>query len=346
MARKKNEEETEEKENYFLRKDKPIKFINSGCTLLNKVLGGGWPLGRISNIVGLRSSGKTELAIEAIVNFCKDYPEGEAYYLEGEAAFDYGYAEQLGFPLDKVNFVDDSIDTVEGMYDDIIKIISKNKNNKPIIYVVDSLDSLSDEAERKEEDITKGTYNLGKAKQLSKIFRLITKKVNTSNMHLMIISQLRDNVGVMWGDKNTRSGGKALDYYASQIINIAQKEKINKTVKGIKREYGIWVEVKCKKNKIGMPFRECQFPIIFTLGINDIWASLDWLNSVKNALEEIGLETFVGKSKDKDIEEYAETLYKNWENEETWKIIIAILDKVNFTWDEIEKDFIPSYKKF
>jgi RecA/RadA recombinase/intein/homing endonuclease len=291
-------------------------------------------------------SHNTLIAIQAIKNFYLDYPDGNAYYLEAEAAFDYDYAKKIGLPLEKVTFVDEEIETVEGMYENILKVIKDNKENKPIIYIVDSLDSLSDEVEIKEEDITKGTYNLGKAKQLSKIFRLMTRKVERSNLHLMIISQVRANIGVMFGKKYTRAAGKALDFYSSQIIWLAIKDKINKTIKGQKRDYGVWTKAKCEKNKVGMSFRECEFPIIYSFGINDLWAILDWLNDIKNALEDIGLETFSGRSKDKDIEEFAEKLYREHEDEKIFNIIQTLITKTNTIWDEIEKEIAPNYTDY
>jgi recombination protein RecA len=339
MAKKKTEVEAHE--SYFLTNNKQLQFINTGCLLLNKVLGGGWPLGRISNVVGDFSSGKTLLAIEAIVNFYRDYPTGQAYYIEGEAAFDAEYAEELGLPLDKVNFVD-SIDTVESMYAFVLNLC-KDADGKPLLVIVDSLDSLSDEAERKEEDITKGTFGAAKAKQLSKIFRLITKKISQANMHLMIISQVRDNIGVMFGNKHTRAAGKALNFYASLIVWLAQVEQITKTVKGVKRPYGIWIKAKCTKNKISMPFRECQFPIIFSFGIQEMWACLEWLSQVDGALAATGFEKF---KSDKELEEYANSLYEHIDEENWMDSISAIYSNTAHFWNEVEKGFMPTIHKY
>src|SRR5260370_36692879 len=91
--------------NYFTS-SKPHSFVKSGCTLLDCALGGGWVLGRVVNIVGDKSTAKTALAVEALTNFVRDYPDGKAAYRDAEAAFDQGYSEAMGLPLEKVDFGD------------------------------------------------------------------------------------------------------------------------------------------------------------------------------------------------------------------------------------------------
>src|SRR5216684_6169902 len=147
--------------NYFLQ-PKPLKFIHTGCTLLNCVIGGGWPLGRISNIKGDTSTGKSLLAIEACVNFARQYPQGKIFYREIESAFDTSYAAFLGMPLDRVDF-GDGFFTVEDVYEDISKILKDEAKAESGLYIIDSLDALSDRAEL-ERDIDKGTFSANKPK--------------------------------------------------------------------------------------------------------------------------------------------------------------------------------------
>ena len=148
---------------YFSAPSKSLQFISSGCKLLDCVLGGGWVLGRIANIVGDRSSGKTLLAIEACANFARQYSKGNIYYREAEAAFDVRYAETLGLPTDRVDF-SDSFHTVEDMFEDLTKVLESE--SKAGLYIVDSLDALSDRSELK-RDMDKGSYGAEKAKQMS-----------------------------------------------------------------------------------------------------------------------------------------------------------------------------------
>lgn len=333
MVKKKEKEERVG--NYFL-KEKELKFISSGCQILDCVLGGGYPLGRIVNIVGDKAVGKTLLAIEAFANFNMCYPEGKMYYHETEAAFDTDYAEALGMPVEKVEFPEG--DTIEEFFEILSDVIEKHKESGvPGVYVLDSLDALSDKAE-KERGIEEGSYAMGKQKKLSEIFRRLSSEIENTNICLIIISQVRENIGVAFGEKYKRSGGKALDFYASQALWLAQREMITKTVKGIKRATGIVVKAKCKKNKVGLPYRECEFPIIFMYGINAVEANLWFLKDVKGALEEIG----VTETKDSDIEKYASEVIRN----KDFETMAKIAEQVKKVWLETEKSFMPEVRKY
>src|SRR5262245_41010125 len=147
-------------------------FISSGCKLLDMVLGGGWAEGRIANIIGDHSTGKTLLCIEAAANFINKYPKGKVYYREVEAAFDIDYARALGMPVDRVDFSHqrkEVIDTVEDVFEDMEQILAKHAK-QPALYILDSLDALSDREEAK-RDIDKGTFGANKAKKLGELFR-------------------------------------------------------------------------------------------------------------------------------------------------------------------------------
>ena len=268
-----------EPRSYFVS-DKPNhQFVHSGCTVLDCALGGGWCLGRVANIIGDKSTAKTHLSWEALTNFLRQYPNGKAAYRETEAAFDAEYARAMGFPVDKVERLKDRLPTVEAFEKDIKKFIG-NLGSSPGMYVLDSLDALSDEAELKLEP-GKGSYGAAKAKGLSALFRKITNKVETSQCSLMIISQIRDKIGVMFGEKTTRSGGHALDFYATHIVKLAHIKTIGKTIKGITRPIGITIKAKITKNKVSPPFRVVEFDFLNVYGIDDITASRDWLKEVK-----------------------------------------------------------------
>ena len=326
MKKEKKDETTESMIGNYFVKDKPLEFISSGCEILNCVLGGGYPLGRIVNIVGDKSTGKTLLAIEAFANFSRQFPNGKMYYHEAEASFDTDYAQALGMPIENVNFID--TDTVEGFFEALTEVIdSHKKESSPGMYVLDSLDALTDKAE-KERKIADGSYAMTKQKKLSEIFRRLVSDIEKTNVCLLIISQVRDNIGVAFGEKYKRSGGKSLDFYASQILWLSEVEKLLRTVKGIKRPIGIKIKAKCKKNKISLPFRECEFPIIFGYGIDDATGNLEFLNKVKGSLEEIGITEI------KDVEELdLETKVK-------------IAEQVKKIWKETEVGFLPKYKKY
>lgn len=273
---------------YFASEKENLLFIPSGCVLLDRVLGGGWALGRIVNVVGDKSTGKTLLAMEALANFLRKWPEGEVHYKECEYAFDVGYAEQgLGIPMSKVNLDQGGIATVEDLMRDVDGLI-KRKTKKgeqsgtnaphPTLYIVDSLDSISDEAEM-EREVGKGNYGASKAKMLSEFFRTRNAPLARANVCLFIVSQVRENLNAgMFGQKFLRSGGKALDFFASQVIWLYNRGMIKKGVKEkIERVIGVEILAKNTKNKVGLPYRDCEFDIRFGYGVEDEKASREWL---------------------------------------------------------------------
>lgn len=268
------------KSNYFVSTKTSIQFVSSGCTILDCVLGGGYPIGRITNIVGDRSTAKTALATEALINFLIQYPDGTAAYRESEAAFDQDYAQAMGLPVNKIDFGDPEkpLTTVEDFARDFDAFLDKQKGNVGV-YILDSLDALSDEAEM-ERDIGEGSFGAQKAKKLSEIFRKMARKIEQSKVLLIIISQVRDNIGAMFGEKHKRSGGRALDFYASQILWLSHLKTLSRTISKIERPYGIQVKAKVKKNKVGLPLRECDFSFIFGYGIDDVAASIAFLEKM------------------------------------------------------------------
>lgn len=331
--------------NYFTD-DKPTGFISSGCQILDSVMGFGYPLGKIVNVVGNRSTGKTLLAIELCANFNKAYPESKIYYHEAEAAFDPAYAETLGMPLAAVEFVEPSktipdVFTVEGLFkklDEIIEEKLENKDTTPSIYVLDSLDALSD-AKEQESEIDEGTYGMAKAKQLSTLFRRLVARMNKANLMFLVISQVRTKVNATaFGEKTTRAGGMALDFYASIILHLNETEKIQKTINGIKRPIGVWVKVRCKKNKVALPYRECEVPIYFGFGIEDVIANINFLKLVKGSLEQLELTTAITEGGISDVAREVRSGNK--------ELGVKISELARKVWKEVDTGFMPEFKKY
>ena len=317
---------------YFNAPATDVKFFSTGCKVLDLALGGGWAENRIANIIGDRSTGKTLLAIEAAINFARKYPKGKIRYREAEAAFDQGYAKALGMPLHRVDFGKQPLETIEDLFEDLDYSVKHNR--EPELYICDSLDALSDRSELKRQ-MDEGTYGAEKAKKLSQLFRRLVRGMANVNITLIIISQVRSKIGVTFGRKWTRSGGRALDFYTSQVLVLAPLGTISRTVNGIKRAVGIEVKAKVDKLKVGgSPFREAQFEISFTYGIDDVWACLSWLKEV-GALSELQLT-------EKTIKNYAKDLTEKPNAEE-----IKHLHKVvQNQWYRVEASFRPKRGKY
>lgn len=334
---------------YFTSDKSGIDFIPSGSTTLDEVLGGGWAIGRIANVVGDRSAGKTLVATEAAANFNELWPDEPIFYLEAEAAFDTEYAAAMGMPVEAVTFVEmfddagNADNTVEFLFEHLQELIKARTEGamqfNKCLYVVDSLDALSDRAE-KERDNSQGSYGMGKQKKLSEMFRRIVAELEKAGITLMVISQIREKIGVTFGEKYTRSGGKALDFYCSQIVWLAEVGKIKRTVRRQERVSGVKVKAKCKKNKVSLPFRECDYSIEFGYGIDNTTSCLEFLKSI-DALDE--LKTVEVK---KTAIANAVKKIKRMDDEEFYKVMTEITALVKKSWREIDDSFLPDRSKY
>jgi len=320
---------------YFASPKTHLDFIPTGCKLFDCALGGGYVLGRIANLVGDKSTGKTLLAIEACANFVAAYPDGKIWYNEVEAAFDTQYAEELGLPTAKVDFVEGCY-TVEDVFEHLDSLLSGKDKDQPGLYILDSLDALSDRSEL-ERKIDEGSYGANKAKQLSQMFRRLTQKIEKSRVAVLIISQVRDAIGVTFGRKTTRSGGRALDFYASQVVYLAQMGTIKRTINKVERPIGLNIKAKIDKNKVGLPLREVQFPIRFGYGIDDLNASIDWLDTV-------GLLELIDQSKSKLP--FFRKKMEQMSDDEYRKATRRIAGIVEGEWYKLEREFVPTRRKY
>lgn len=333
---KSNDEETN---SYFTSTKQNLQFVSTGCTTLDCSLGGGYVLGRMANIVGDKSTAKTGLATEALINFKRAYPQGKAAYRETEGAYDMDYAAAMGLPIEEIDFGDleDPIITVEAFDKDFKKFLDECiKDDVPGIYVLDSFDSLSDDEEIK-SDLDKGSYGMAKQKKIGIMFRKLNKKLEKSKVLLIIVSQVRENIGVTFGEKYRRSGGKALDFYATHIFWLAHTKILKRTIKKVERPYGISLKSKCKKNKVGFPFREAEFDFIFGFGIDDLGSSVQFLKSV-GRLELVDIKDSKVKEYLADVDKMSDREYKR----ERRRLARA----VRVAWNDIETNFLPKRRKY
>ncbi len=292
MARKKNNvsniaKQVKESKGKSIEKDEPVTgFISTGITLLDCCWGGGLPIGKIVNLVGDKSTGKTLLALETIACAISTYGDDLVFkYNDAESGLSFNTEKMYGFEIDEEN---EPSDTVEDFSDDLeVTLDSLEGDDDRLIYVLDSLDALSSEAEIRRDDDRKeaiakgkpykeGTYNLEKQKMLGKLFRLKSKRIKTLDCLLIIISQVRSNI-TGYGKEYYRTGGKALDHYSGNVTWFAEREKT--ISKG--RVTGVTLHAKNEKNKLGLPFRECFINVVFDYGVDNISSNIDFLYDLK-----------------------------------------------------------------
>lgn len=327
-----------------------LTFVSAGCAVIDAMLGGGWACGRVVNVVGDRSAGKTLLAIEATANFHMLFPDELKRYAESEHAFDAGYAEALGMPVDAVEFIpkDQPFRTVQDFFNDLedfCKRVMAHKRPKGAapraLYVLDSLDALSDDDELNRAPEDGATFGAAKAKKMSEMFRRIVGPLEEAGVLLIVVSQLRDKIGAMFGEKHTRSGGRALDFYASHIVWLHEVGKITQTQNSVKRVIGVDVKARVKKNKVGLPFRECKYPILFGYGVDDLTANVEWLFEVKRDKlleEEFGMSASGYKVRIANL--------RNKGGEAVRDMRRRLREAVFREWQEIEQGFLPKARKY
>jgi recombination protein RecA len=291
-----------------------VEFIHSGSLLLNlaasgRGLDGGWARGRVVNVVGDGSSGKTLLALEFAaycyhrLRACRHYtlwPQPKTVkivYNNKENVMDFPVEAMYGQDFfDAVEWI--HTPTVEEFGHHFIKLCRAWKDGQCLIYIVDSwdaLDSLADLAKFDSElngakpvDPTsqeaKGSYGLGKQSYASKrFFKKLCTEMQGKDITLMIISQVRKKIGVTFGETQYRAGGDALNFYTHQVCWLAEKQKLHKQSLGNKLVYGVKIRSRFKRNKTAKPFREADFDIIYDWGIDDVRSMTDHHFGVENA---------------------------------------------------------------
>lgn len=330
-----------QEETKFNKKD----FLSTGSTLLNLALSdhcnGGWRIGKMSNIIGDSSSGKSFLALSTLAEAAhsKQFDKYSIYLDDTEEANEFDItglfgstaADRIKAPK-VVDGKDCYSDTIQDFFDNITDILEKGD---PIIYILDSFDALDSveeqekfqqqKADRKKGKKVTGTFAMNKAKVASSMFRNIIPLLNKTNSILLIVSQTRDNIGMSFAPK-TRSGGRALKFYSAHEMWLAHVGYEKK--KG--RPIGVDTKIKVTKNKITGKYRTVGFPIYYEYGIDNITSSINFLveeglwrkKGVKILSPEFGMEASLSvlikhiekNNLEKELEEIIQIAWNNIED--------------------------------
>ena len=295
MVKKKVPEETLKSiETTIMKKKqehKSVIRVPSGCDLLDTAVGGGeglgFPFGKIINIVGDKSSGKTFLGCEIIAATRSKYKAKLKWiYDDCESGFSFNTQNMYGFEIMPTVLAErQKSTTVEEAFCNIKDFFNALKDDEYGIYVIDSLDGIDSEkgteladerykAHQKGKEYKQGSYRMDKPKYLSQeFFPQLTDLIEKKHGLLIIISQVRTNIDPMSFEKYSRAGGKAMDFYCHTVLWLAQVNKIKKKNRAI----GVTVKAKTTKSKTARPYREIFFTLLFDYGLDNVASNIDFL---------------------------------------------------------------------
>ena len=257
------------------------EWISTGSAMLDLAIsnrkGGGIPVGRITEITGMEASGKSLVAAQIIATTQK--LGGLGVFIDTENACNEDFLQALGIDTSKMLYI--QLETVEDIFEVIDNIITKvreSDKDRLITIVVDSVAGATTKVEQ-EADYSKDGWATSKAIIISKAMRKITQMIGRQRIALIFTNQLRQKLGVMFGDPWTTSGGKAIQFHASCRLRLKAAGQIKAKIRGKEQTIGIKTKCIVVKNRMGPPLRTAEFNIFFESGIDDTGS---WLQVMKD----------------------------------------------------------------
>ena len=255
-------------------------WVGSGSSMLDLAIanrkGGGFPVGRITEITGLEASGKSLLAAHALADTQKQ--GGLAVYIDTENAVSREFLEAIGLDLEKMLYVPlDAIEDIFEAIESIIESVRKSNKDRLVTIVVDSVMGASTKIEQA-ADYDKDGWATSKAIILSKGMRKITNLLGRQKVALLFTNQLRSRLGVAFGDPWTTSGGKAIPFHSSVRLRLKSVGQIKVKKDGVDQTVGIKTRCQVIKNRMGPPLKTIDYDIYFESGIDNFGG---WLNVMK-----------------------------------------------------------------
>jgi recombination protein RecA len=257
------------------------EWISTGSSMLDLSISnrknGGIPVGRITEITGMEASGKSLVSAQILANTQK--LGGLGVFIDTENACNEEFLQALGIDTKQLLYI--QLETVEDIFEVMENIITKvreSDKDRLVTIVVDSVAAATTRVEQ-EADYSKDGWATSKAIVISKAMRKITQMIGRQRIALVFTNQLRQKLGVMFGDPWTTSGGKALQFHASCRLRLKAAGQIKTKVKGQEQVVGIKTKAQVVKNRMGPPLRTAEFDIYFDSGIDDFGG---WLRVLKD----------------------------------------------------------------